>query len=240
MLHSARATLLTSGLLRMISIALEQLGAVRAASERAEFAGLSAVTNSLESETDRLERDIGEQCLQGFAQPQSGTSPEFYLMVFRSLAHLERVGDYAFGVASDLERLAPRTRSATLQDVLPITAHLTEMLELLAYAISEHDLDAARRVQQMDFEDVDALYEQMLRASLTRLRERPEDHEIALAASRIARNLERLGDHVGHVAARLERYLLAEANRPPRAATAETETAERLAINPGKNGAGPA
>lgn len=213
MLHAARTTLLTAGLLRMISIALEQLQAVRAASERAEFAGLSATANRLEAETDRLERDIEGQCLQAFAEDQRSGTPEFYLMVFRSLTHLERVGDYAFGVASDLERLAPRTRSATLQDVLPITVHLTEMLELLAYAITERDLEAARRVQRMDFEDVDALYEQMLRASLTRLRERPEDHQIALAANRMARNLERLGDHVGHVAARLERYLLTEEDR---------------------------
>lgn len=215
MLPAARTTLLNAGLLRMISIALEQLQAVRAASERAEFAGLSVTANRLEAETDRLERDIEEQCLQAFAEDSSG-SPEFYLMVFRSLTHLERVGDYAFGVASDLERLAPRSRSATLQDVLPITAHLTEMLELLAYAITERDLAAAQRVQRMDFEDVDALYEQMMRASLTRLRERPEDHQIALAANRMARNLERLGDHVGHVAARLERYLRSEMREPLR------------------------
>ena len=92
------------------------------------------------------------------------------------------------------------------------------MLELLAYAITERDLGAARRVQVMDFEDVDALYEQMMRASLTRLRERPEDHEIALAANRMARNLERLGDHVGNVAARLERYLMSERGRQLRPA----------------------
>ncbi|MDO4262869.1 MAG: phosphate uptake regulator PhoU [Deinococcus sp.] len=213
MLPAAHTTLLIAGLLRMISIALEQLEAVRAASERAEFAGLSATANLLEAETDRLERDMEEQCLQAFAGGKGGGTPEFYLMVFRSLTHLERVGDYAFGVAADLERLAPRTRSATLQDVLPITSYLSEMLELLAYAITERDLGAAQRVQRMDFEDVDALYEQMMRASLTRLRERPEDHEIALAANRMARNLERLGDHVGHVAARLERYLLAEEGR---------------------------
>lgn len=213
MLQVAPTTRLTAGLLRMISIVLEQLGAVRAASERAEFAGLSDTANLLEAETDQLEREMEEQSLAALAQASDRSTLEYYLMVFRSLTHLERVGDYAFGVAADLERLAVRTRSATLQDVLPITAHLTEMLELLAFAIAERDLEAARQVQRMDFEEVDALYEQMMRASLTRLRERPEDQNIALAANRMARNLERLGDHVGHVAARLERYLLAEESR---------------------------
>lgn len=200
----------------MISIVLEQLEAVRAASERAEFAGLAATARLLEAETDQLEREMEQQSLEAFAQPGSESTLEYYLMVFRSLTHLERVGDYALGVASDLERLADRTRSATLQDVLPIIAQLTEMLELLAFAIAERDLLAARQVQRLDFEEVDALYEQMMRASLTRLRERPEDREIALSASRMARNLERLGDHVGHVAARLERYLLAEECRRSR------------------------
>lgn len=210
---AALTTLLTAGLLHMISITLEQLEALRSASERAEFAGLAAVSHALESETDYLERELEEQSLQALAQAPDPSALEFYLMVFRSLTHLERVSDYAFGVAADLERLAPRSRSATLQDVLPITAHLSRMLELLAFAIAERDLAAARQVQRMDFEEVDALYEQMMRASLTRLLEHPEDHDIALTASRMARNLERLGDHIGYVAARLERYLLAEQAR---------------------------
>ena len=63
---------------------------------------------------------------------------------------------------------------------------------------------AAREVMRRDEEEVDALYEQMLRASLTRLHERPHDTEVALMAQRMARSLERLGDHLVNVAERLE------------------------------------
>lgn len=78
------------------------------------------------------------------------------------------------------------------------------MVERLAYAFAERDVEAAREVMRLDAEEVDALYEQMTRASVTRLLERPDDVEVALTAGRMARSLERLGDHLVNVAERLE------------------------------------
>lgn len=205
----------TGRFLRMLSITLEQLDAVRDANTRAEFAGLGARAKVLERETDALEREIEEACLAAFSGCTQGDL-SFYLMVFRSLTNLERVGDYAFSVARDLETFAPRARSATLQDVLPLVRLLSVMVERLAYAFAERDVTAAREVMVLDFEQVDALYEQMQRASLTRLVERPEDVEVALTASRMARNLERLGDHLVNVAERLEVLVLGAASPPAR------------------------
>ncbi|ACO46223.1 phosphate uptake regulator PhoU [Deinococcus deserti] len=204
----AYESLVTGRFLRMLSITLEQLEAVRDANDRAEFAGLTVRAQVLERETDALEREIEDACLAAFASGLSAHELAFYLVVFRSLSNLERVGDYAFSVARDLENLAPRTRSATLQDALPLVRLLSEMVETLAFAFAERDVQAAREVMQLDFEQVDALYEQMQRASLTRLMERPEDTEVALTAGRMARNLERLGDHLVNVAERLETMVL--------------------------------
>lgn len=194
---------ITARFLRMLSIILEQLHAVRDADNRAEFAGLAARTEELERETDLLEQEIEEACLRVFAAGEV-KQLNFAVMVFRSLGNLERVGDYAFSVARDLENVAPRARSATLQDTLPLVGLLAQMVEHLAYAFAERDLQAAQEVIRLDFEQVDALYEQMQRASVTRLVERPEDTEVALTAGRMARNLERLGDHLVNVAERLE------------------------------------
>lgn len=199
---------LTARFLRMLSIALEELDAVRNAWARAEYAGLGTRAKELERETDALEREIEDACLAAFAGPLTPDELAFHLMVFRSLTNLERVGDYAYGVARDLERLAPRARSATLQDALPLVNLLVDMLERLAYAFAERDPAAAREVMRLDEEAVDALYEQMTRASLTRLLERPDDAEVALAAGRMARSLERLGDHLVNVAERLEAFVL--------------------------------
>ncbi|PNY80062.1 phosphate signaling complex PhoU family protein [Deinococcus koreensis] len=204
----ASTALVTARFLRMLSIVLEQLEAVRDADGRAEFAGLTARAGVLECETDALERELEDACLQAFATGLSDEELAFHLMVFRSLTNLERVGDYAFNVARALETFAPRVRSATLQDAVPIVRLLSQMIERLSFAFAERDVQAAREVMRLDFEQVDALYEQMQRASLTRLLERPEDTEVALTAGRMARDLERLGDHLVNVAERLEVLVL--------------------------------
>lgn len=204
------SALIRARFLRMLSIILEELHAIRDANTRAEFAGLAARTEVLERETNHLDIEIEDACLAAFARGLSEDELTFNLMVFRSLSNLERVGDYAFKVARDLETFAPRTRSAMLQDVLPLIDLLSEMVERLAFAFSELDLPAAREVMRLDFEQVDALYEQMNRASLTRLVEHPEDTDVALTVGRMARNLERLGDHLVNVAERVEAMVSGE------------------------------
>ncbi|WP_233554490.1 phosphate signaling complex PhoU family protein [Deinococcus cavernae] len=212
MLNLTGSALIRARFLRMLSIILDELHAIREANTRAEFAGLSARTELLEHETNALDIELEDACLAAFARGLPEDELTFHLMVFRSLSNLERVGDYAFKVARDLETFAPSTRSATLQDALPLIELLSQMVEHLAFAFSELDAAAAREVMRMDFEQVDALYEQMNRASLTRLVEHPEDSEMALTANRMARHLERLGDHLVNVAERVE--TLVSGNHP--------------------------
>ena len=195
---------LTARFLRMLSITLEQMSLLEAAVGRGTFAGLAERTAALERETDALEHELEELCLSALAQPLGDMELHFYVMVFRSLADLERVGDYGRQIGRDLEALEPLARSAALQDVLPLSRLLSRMLERLAYAFAERDLAGARDVIQMDFEQVDALYEQLQRAALTRILEHPHDVASALTATRMARSLERLGDHLVNVAERLE------------------------------------
>ncbi len=199
---------LTARFLRMLSIALEQVSLLERAAGHGAFGGLAARTAELERETDLLELELEDLCLSALAQPLSDADLHFYVMVFRSLADLERVGDYGQQVGRDLEVLAPLSQTAALQDVLPIARLLSSMLERLAYAFAERDLVGVRDVIRLDFEQVDALYEQLQRASLTRILENPEDLGAALTATRMARSLERLGDHVVNVAERLEANML--------------------------------
>lgn len=197
----------SNGFLRMQSVALEQLALIREALDHGNFGGLGEATGRLEQDIDHLEHELEAACLAGIArhQPVAGDL-RFYLTVFKSLADIERVGDYAYQTARDLEELSRSLRSGPLQDVLPLVSYLTEMLEKLAYAFAERDLGAARAVSRID-DDVDALYEQLQRASLTRVLEDPRDLPASLRVSRMARGLERLGDHVVNVAERLEVWL---------------------------------
>ena len=199
---------LSARFLRMLSITLEQMSLLEGAAGRGAFAGLAERTATLERETDVLEHELEDLCLGGMAECPSPTDLHFYVMVFRSLADLERVGDYGRQVGRDLEALEPFAQSAALQDVLPLARLLSSMLERLAYAFAERDLSGVRDVMRLDFEGVDALYEQLQRASLTRILENPQDVGAALTATRMARSLERLGDHVVNVAERLEANML--------------------------------
>lgn len=192
----------------MLSITLEQVSLLQQAVGGGKVTGLAVRTAELERETDVLERELEELCLSALATPLSESDLHFYVMVFRSLSDLERVGDYGRQVGRDLETLGSFVKTAVLQDVLPIARLLSNMLERLAYAFAERDLSGVRDVIRLDFEQVDALYEQLQRASLTRILENPEDIGAALTATRMARSLERLGDHVVNVAERLEANML--------------------------------
>ncbi len=200
---------LTARFLRMLSISLEQVALIRNAILHQQYAGLSERTHALERELDTLEREVEETCLNAIARYQPLASDlKFYLMVFKSLTDLERAGDYGRHIGRDLEDIAGVFSSGPLQDVLPQTNLLATMIERLAYAFTEGDVEAAREVMRLDYEEVDALYEQMQRASLTRILENPRDLQAALKANRMARSLERLGDHLVNVAERVENYLL--------------------------------
>lgn len=214
---------LSNGFLRMQSVALEQLSLIREALLSGSFQGLARATAELEQQTDELERELESACLAGIARYQPVASDlRLYMTVFKSLADLERIGDYGRQTGRDLEELSHTLRSGPLQDVLPLVTRLAEMIEKLAYAFAERNLEAAKAVTTLD-DDVDALYEQLTRASLTRILEDPRDLQASLRVSRLARSLERLGDHIVNVAERLEVWLV---NRPHGAAQSVAQSAE--------------
>lgn len=204
----------TARFLRMLSLTLEQVALLQRAFSQQQFAGLAARTAELEQETDQLEVELEDACLLALSQPLEPSDLHFYVMVFRSLSDLERAGDYGRQAGRDLEQLEPLARSATLQDVQPIAQLLSQMIEHLAHAFAERDLSGARAVMRLDFEQVDALYAQLQRASVTRIQEHlsPEEIHRALTATHMARSLERLGDHVVNVAERLEASMLSVPN----------------------------
>jgi phosphate transport system protein len=201
----------TARFVRMLSLALEQVLLIRRALVGGQYRGLGKATHTLEWELDLLERELEDACL-GLMSSGRTTQEElgFSLMIFRSLADLERVGDYGRHVGRDLEAIGSQLISGPLSDVVPQLDLLAQMIERLSFALTERDVTAAREVMQIDYEDVDALFEQIQRAALTRILEQPGDLEAGLKAIQMARSLERLGDHVVNVAERVEAYLRSE------------------------------
>ena len=206
--HDADRQNVTARFVRMLSLALEQVLLIRRALIGGQYRGLGKATHTLEWELDLLERELEDACL-GLMSRDSAKPQElrFSLMIFRSLADLERVGDYGRHVGRDLEAIGSQLISGPLSDVQPQLDLLAQMIERLSFALIEHNVVAAQEVMQIDYEDVDALYEQIQRATLNRILEQPGDLEAGLKAVQMARSLERLGDHLVNVAERVEVYL---------------------------------
>ena len=193
---------ISSDFLRMQSLVLEQISKVRSALAAGNTAGLRDRIKMIDLEIDQLEIELEGASLAAIArhQPLAGDL-RFFLLILKSLTDLERAGDYAVHVAEDLEELAGDLKPSSRSDILPMLSRLAEMLERLSYAYTELDLDLAGSLEEMD--EIDALYEQLQRSSLTRILEDSRSLAGALKIGRMARSLERLGDHIVNIADRI-------------------------------------
>lgn len=196
---------LDAGFLRMHSVLLEQLALVRQAVQNTQTTGIGAAVKELDAEIDQLETDLENRLLSVIALQQPvARDLKLILLILKSLSDLERAGDYAAHIARNLEELSRDVRISGSLDLLPLLTHLSGMVERAAYAFIERDANAARDVIQMD-DGIDAMYEQLQRASLTRVLEDPRLIGTSLQINTLARSVERLADHLVNVAERLER-----------------------------------
>ena len=123
---------------------------------------------------------------------------------------LERIGDYAKNMAR---------RALTLQDVPPIPSCLLTlerlgelvqgMIKDVLDAYLSHDLDKAMAVRDRD-EDVDKLHTSLFRELLTYMMEDPRNITFGAHLLFVAKNLERVGDHVTSIAEQIHFALRGE------------------------------
>ncbi len=193
---------ITEHLLRMISLVREELqlattGVVEQDVERAK----AAIRR--DEQVDELELEIENEVLAAVARHQPvARDLRFLATVLKALTDLERAGDYAAHVAEDALALAGEPPLKKYIVLAEMAQRIEAMLDLLAKALAERDLAAAERVLKLD-DDVDELYEQIVRELLTYMLEDPRTLSKALTLMRVARSYERLGDHVENIAERI-------------------------------------
>jgi phosphate transport system protein len=168
-----------------------------------------------DEQVDALELKIESEAITLMARQQLVASDlRFTFTVIKALTDLERAGDYAKHVAEDvilLSKEPPLKNYITLPDM---GRRLTLMLDLLAKALAERDLNAARELLRRD-DEVDGLYEEVTRELLTYMMEDPRTISKALTLMRIARSYERLGDHLENVAERVLYWLTGKMEKKP-------------------------
>ena len=115
---------------------------------------------------------------------------------------LERMGDYAAGVAKIVVQTADEDLIKPLVDIPRMAQIAREMLDDAVTAYIENDADFARRVATRD-DDVDNLYDQIFRELLTYMAADPRKITGATKLLWVSHNVERIADRVTNICERV-------------------------------------
>lgn len=139
-------------------------------------------------------RDIEGNCevLIATQQPMA-TDLRFILAIHNIANELERIGDYAEGIARLAIRLAGEPPLKPYIDVPRMTEKGRELLRGQLQAFVNRDADAARALAQGD-DEIDALYDQVYRELMFIMVQDPKTITQATHLLWVAHNLERIGD----------------------------------------------
>jgi phosphate transport system protein len=156
-----------------------------------------------DSVIDELRTDIEGEVLRLLAneQPILGSDLRTVSAVLLLANELERIGDYAKGIAVVVLRGVDMARQEPPVPLRQMAYKAREMLQQAIRAVVTQDAMAAGRLQQAD-ETVDALYRRVQEAVWACMREQPDCSEQATYLLWIAHNLERIADRSVNIAER--------------------------------------
>jgi phosphate transport system protein len=122
--------------------------------------------------------------------------------VLNIIVELERMGDYAKGIAEIVLRHGEQPLLKPLIDVPRMADKARDMLRRSLDAFVARDAEAARRIAAED-DEVDALYDQVYRELLTFMLQDPKTIDRATWLLWTAHNLERIADRVTNICERV-------------------------------------
>jgi len=117
------------------------------------------------------------------------------------ISELERMGDYAKGIANINLRMGEQPLLKPLIDIPRMADKAADMLHRALTAFIREDVEAARAIPVED-DEVDALYNQIYRELMTFVIQDPKTMERANWLLWVAHNLERVADRVTNICER--------------------------------------
>ena len=114
---------------------------------------------------------------------------------------LERMGDYAEGIAKISSRIGEEALLKPLIDIPRIGDLASNMLRLSLETLVSRDVEGAKQVILMD-DDVDALYNQIYRELVLMMIENPKNIQRATYLLWVAHDLERIADRATNISER--------------------------------------
>ncbi|MEO9683742.1 MAG: phosphate signaling complex protein PhoU [Tateyamaria sp.] len=150
---------------------------------------------------DALEEHINEEAARVIAlRAPIAVDLRLVLSVIKVSANLERIGDYAKNLAKRtgvLSQMAPVDDSAAT--LRRMAKEVERMLKDALDAYVNRDAELAQDVIDRDA-DVDQMYNALFRELLTFMMEDPRNITACMHLHFIAKNIERMGDHVTSIA----------------------------------------
>lgn len=162
---------------------------------------LAASVRAGDKVIDRLEETINEQAARVIAlRAPTAIDLRLILSVIKISANLERIGDYAKNMAK---------RTGVLSQIPPVgdstgairrmARTVESMLKDVLDAYIGRDAELAMQIIERD-EDVDQMYNGLFRQFLTHMMEDQSNITACMHLHFIAKNVERMGDHVTAIA----------------------------------------
>ena len=133
--------------------------------------------------------------LMALKQPMARDLREIYALADIS-AELERIGDYAENIASEVVSIAGEDYIKELIDIPKMAQYCLDMIEGIKSAFLNQDADLSYKVALMD-KEIDILYYKVREDCLKVMHENPEQNiNQGVKLLFVARYLERIGDHI--------------------------------------------
>jgi phosphate transport system protein len=146
---------------------------------------------------------IEEETLILIATQQPVAVDMRYLAAVLEIAtELERIGDYAKGIARINLMIGPGTLIKPLIDVPRMSDHARLMLDQALDAFVRRDAELAREIPNMD-DELDALYNQIFRELMALIMADPNRMDQSTFLLWVAHNLERTGDRIVNICERV-------------------------------------
>lgn len=200
---------ISASVVRMLSLVKEENQLAQKALIEADVIAAERCIH-LDEQVDALMEELEQRILIIIARRQpTATDLRFLGAVYRSLADIERAGDYASHVAKAAVSLAQEAPLKKYTDMNQIMNILTSMIEMTIHALADSSLEKAKEAHKMD-QQIDDLYEQIQRELLTYMMEQPTTITTATKLLAVARNLERFGDHLENVNEHIVFWLTSE------------------------------
>ncbi|MFO7773658.1 MAG: phosphate signaling complex protein PhoU [Dehalococcoidia bacterium] len=152
-----------------------------------------------DQELDQKEFAIREECMSLLAAGYSRRSDlRMIVAVLGIITELERMGDYAKGIANITLMIGNQPPLKPLTDIPRMAQKGTEMLRGSLESLSERDVENAKRICQMD-DEIDALYDRVFRELLMFMVANPDNTTRATRLIWVAHNLERFADRITNI-----------------------------------------